>query len=140
MRNEILKLDTPWSLPRVIGHLLNATNILLNDKCYDGHGYEILQCARNAGQHWLNEYNSGQFNLDIHHNFETHRQVWRTAILKQISYCRNEKVYADELEPFIHYGMGPGQREADISFWAHELKAFDESYDNEGKPKYECVF
>ena len=68
------------------------------------------------------------------------KDMLRQAILNQIEYCKKHKIYEEDKDPVAWFNMGPGEREADISFWAHELKAFDESYDSEGKPKYECIF
>ena len=36
----------PWPLEDVINKLIEAANILLNDKSYDGHGYEQIMAAR----------------------------------------------------------------------------------------------
>lgn len=38
--------DDPWPLKDVLTKLVEATNILLNDHGYDGHGWELINAAR----------------------------------------------------------------------------------------------
>jgi len=43
---EVLSLDNPWCLRDVLKELVRASNILLHDKNYDGHGWEgISHCV-----------------------------------------------------------------------------------------------
>lgn len=53
--------------------------------------------------------------FDVHHNFYTHRDVWRGLI--------EEKVLQ-----FAELSEGR-------MYWEHELKAFDDSYHEDGRPK-----
>lgn len=39
---EILRLDQAWSLKDVLAKLAEASNILLLEKDYDGHGWELI--------------------------------------------------------------------------------------------------
>jgi len=42
-------MDTPWPTHDLLDKLADATDILLHDKDYDGHGWEILQqCMEEA--------------------------------------------------------------------------------------------
>lgn len=46
---RILRLDQPYSLPEVLKGLIEAADILLHKKDYDGHGWETLEyCYRHA--------------------------------------------------------------------------------------------
>ena len=45
----ILSLDNPWCLRDVLKKLIESSEILLNDKNYDGHGWEeISHCVERA--------------------------------------------------------------------------------------------
>lgn len=47
--DEVLGLYKPWSLKDVLAKLASASNILLLDKNYDGHGWEeISHCVDEA--------------------------------------------------------------------------------------------
>lgn len=47
--DKILRLDQPYSLPEVLKGLIEAADILLHKKDYDGHGWERLEyCYRHA--------------------------------------------------------------------------------------------
>ena len=39
-------LCDPWPLKDVLNKLVEAADILLNDRSYDGHGYEQINAAR----------------------------------------------------------------------------------------------
>ncbi len=53
-KKEELMIDAPFSLKDTVKYLCEATNILLHEKNYDAHGYEILEAALKAGKEWLN--------------------------------------------------------------------------------------
>ncbi len=42
---EIMGLDTPWPLLEVLSRLIEASDILLKERQYDGHGHEVLSAA-----------------------------------------------------------------------------------------------
>ena len=42
---EILALDQPWPLRDVLNKLIEASEILLHDRSYDGHGWEEISYA-----------------------------------------------------------------------------------------------
>lgn len=47
--DKILRLDQPYSLPEILKGLIDASDILLHKKDYDGHGWERLEyCYRHA--------------------------------------------------------------------------------------------
>jgi len=71
--------------------------------------------------------------MQLHHNFTTHHKAWRDAILLAIEYTKF-KTYVTDIDS---YNQGVDPRAADLSYWEHELKAFDESYSEDGIPKYE---
>lgn len=49
--DDILGMYEPWSLKDVLAKLAGASNILLLDKNYDGHGWEeISHCVDVANQ------------------------------------------------------------------------------------------
>lgn len=43
--DEILRLDQPWPLKDILAKLIEASDILLHDKNYDGHGWENISHA-----------------------------------------------------------------------------------------------
>ena len=43
---EVLRMDEPWSLCAILEKLVEASEILLDDKNYDGHGWEFIQIAK----------------------------------------------------------------------------------------------
>lgn len=51
----------------------------------------------------------------VHHNFETHRHVWRELIGQKLTSAQGDEV----------------------SYWQHELAAFDAAYTADGKPALE---
>ncbi len=44
---------SPWPAKDVVLKLVEATNILLDEKNYDGHGYEEMCAAKDAALKWL---------------------------------------------------------------------------------------
>lgn len=46
----ILNRNNPWSLRAVLRKLAESADILLNEKDYDGHGYEEIVVAREVGR------------------------------------------------------------------------------------------
>ena len=43
-------IDSSWPPRDCVAKLIEASNILLNDKNYDGHGYEEICAARDAAK------------------------------------------------------------------------------------------
>lgn len=43
--DEILRLDQPWPLKDILAKLIEASDILLHEKNYDQHGWEIISHA-----------------------------------------------------------------------------------------------
>ncbi len=54
---EILENDTAWSLTEVLAKLLEATEILMDEKDYDGHGWELITQAQTRGKELLTKFN-----------------------------------------------------------------------------------
>lgn len=48
-------IDSPWPLRDVVAKLVEATDILLDQKSYDGHGHESVRYASNAAKEWLKQ-------------------------------------------------------------------------------------
>lgn len=44
-RNCLLRLDLPWDTDSILKKLIEASEILLHKKNYDGHGYELINHA-----------------------------------------------------------------------------------------------
>ena len=52
--DEIVPMnDQPWPLDEVVLKLCEAADILLHDKDYDGHGWELIQEAEKVGREWV---------------------------------------------------------------------------------------
>lgn len=48
---KILRIDQPWPLTDILAKLVGATEILLRQYNYDGHGYEeLMACVEGANQ------------------------------------------------------------------------------------------
>ncbi len=52
--------EAPWPLRDVVQKLVEAANILLDDKGYDGHGHEGIAIARDEARIWLLHQNAEQ--------------------------------------------------------------------------------
>jgi len=50
---ELKGLENAWSLRDTLEKLIEASNILLNDKSYDGHGYEQIYTARDQALEYV---------------------------------------------------------------------------------------
>lgn len=50
LTEEIIQLKEPWPLKDIIGKLVEASEILLNNKNYDGHGWEEISHATKMGK------------------------------------------------------------------------------------------
>ncbi len=48
-------IDTPWPARDVVAKLVEAADILLDDKNYDGHGWETIHQARQVAREFLGE-------------------------------------------------------------------------------------
>lgn len=48
--DDILMLDRPYSLKHVIDKLVEASEILLHNKNYDGHGWELISHCVDLGK------------------------------------------------------------------------------------------
>lgn len=48
-----LMLDSAWPLRDIVAKLVDAANILLIDKDYDGHGWELISGAKKRAEQWL---------------------------------------------------------------------------------------
>jgi hypothetical protein len=46
-------IDSAWPARDVVQKLVDAADVLLNDKSYDGHGYEEIFAARAVAKEWL---------------------------------------------------------------------------------------
>jgi len=42
--------ETPWALKDILSKLAEAADILLHQKDYDGHGWEVIQAAMDAAR------------------------------------------------------------------------------------------
>jgi len=49
-------LASPWPIQDIIKKLVEAADILLICKNYDGHGYEEINAARDAAVEWLKSF------------------------------------------------------------------------------------
>jgi len=49
-KNEVFGLSEPYTLPHVLSKLIEASNILLHDKNYDGTGWEIISHCTKLGE------------------------------------------------------------------------------------------
>lgn len=49
-RNFILETDKAWSLPEVLAKLVEASEILMDEKDYDGHGHEQISACIARGK------------------------------------------------------------------------------------------
>jgi hypothetical protein len=47
---EAAENASPWPVDEVLAKLAEAADILLNEKNYDGHGYELIEVARKAAR------------------------------------------------------------------------------------------
>ena len=56
--NDILGLSEPYSLDSVLEKLIEASEILLHQKNYDGHGWEIISEAVTQARNYKNKINS----------------------------------------------------------------------------------
>lgn len=45
--------DQPWPLRDIVSKLCEATEILLHEKNYDGHGHEQISCALRLAKSWI---------------------------------------------------------------------------------------
>lgn len=48
---EIIGADQPWPLRDVLNKLIEASDILLHNKSYDGHGWEEISHAAERGRY-----------------------------------------------------------------------------------------
>lgn len=48
-------IASPWPAKDVVRKLIEAAKILLDDKDYDGHGYEEICAARDEAAKWILE-------------------------------------------------------------------------------------
>jgi hypothetical protein len=55
---KLLSMNTAFSAPDIIKLLLKATDTLLEEKGYDGHGWELLDNARKEGHKMIKEFES----------------------------------------------------------------------------------
>jgi hypothetical protein len=46
---------SPWPSRDVVAKLVEASDILLDDHNYDGHGYELISGARRVAREWLRQ-------------------------------------------------------------------------------------
>jgi len=46
-------LDSSWPLPCIVSKLVEAADILLNEKDYNGDGHEFITFARDEAKQWL---------------------------------------------------------------------------------------
>ncbi len=46
-------VTSPWPAKDIVRKLVEATDILLNDKDYDGHGWEQIHIAQQKAKRWL---------------------------------------------------------------------------------------
>lgn len=53
-------MDGAYPLTEVLKYLIDATDILLHKYDYDGHNWEILQCAMERGKSILKEINGNE--------------------------------------------------------------------------------
>ncbi len=51
----ILRLDEAWPLKDILSKLVGASEILLQKKDYDGHGYEEIEICVKIAKDWLKE-------------------------------------------------------------------------------------
>ena len=56
--NDILGLSEPYSLDSVLEKLIEASEILLHQKNYDGHGWEIISEAVTQARNYKNKIDS----------------------------------------------------------------------------------
>lgn len=55
---KILQTDNPWSLKETLLKLIEASNILLINKSYDGHGWELINQARDKAEEIIDILNN----------------------------------------------------------------------------------
>lgn len=53
--HRILRNDKAWPLRSVLGKLAEAADTLLDDRDYDGHGWEEIDCARKAAREVISD-------------------------------------------------------------------------------------
>jgi hypothetical protein len=54
--NELAgSVASPWPLRDIVAKLVEAADILLDDKSYDGHGWEQIQVAKTEAAKWLKQ-------------------------------------------------------------------------------------
>ena len=56
--NDVLGLSEPYSLDSVLEKLIEASEILLHQKNYDGHGWEIISEAVTQARNYKNKIDS----------------------------------------------------------------------------------
>lgn len=54
IEHKLLDLDKPWPLKDVLAKLIEATEILLHQKNYDGHGWEEISHCVQRGKEIIN--------------------------------------------------------------------------------------
>lgn len=47
--------ESAWPLKCIVEKLIEAADILLDEKDYDGHGHELISFARNEARNWLRQ-------------------------------------------------------------------------------------
>lgn len=53
-KEELMGLENAWSLKHILEKLIEASNILLHEKDYDGHGWELIDKAKEEAKKTLN--------------------------------------------------------------------------------------
>lgn len=53
--DEILENENAWNLAETLAKLLEATEILMDEKDYDGHGWELIAQAQTRGKEFLSK-------------------------------------------------------------------------------------
>jgi len=54
----VVGIETPWPIWSILERLCDAADILLDDKDYDGHGWELLHEARERGRQRIDDIKS----------------------------------------------------------------------------------
>lgn len=80
-------LDQPWSMRACVKKLVEAAGILLDDRCYDGHGHELISEARAKASEYLSAPSHSQQSAECdQHISMSDEPVWTMFGLTRASW------------------------------------------------------